>query len=399
MLLRSALKLTKNLSWMMGASKSKPKLSYPFLEDVATISAVKDSKVLFILRGLPGSDKSTIANNILKKYESLSVVLSAESHQISPFESSTEGSDERYAKLDEEIQRELKAEKGVVVVDDTHHTRKRLNYLFDSAKEFCYTVVIVQANNECGNQCSALASKNHPKASKDQLEAMKDHLEQPLIPYYFGWFLTRVSAKQLDQTGEHFLEQLAERREFLEEFVKYIDSDAKENFNLQDYFQKKPSILHCTTKFCNFGQEPNCETYIKTKGIEEQLSKAFHLKITDLFITPRTVGARVVLTEKQLCLWPTDENESNDKEGMKLPLGSRSHITLACAPHIKAVQTGRDLLEFLQLEACKAQPSFHTPVEGGELLCYDEGRWILHLSKHIEVKSIFSGSYHNKTAN
>ncbi len=42
----------------------EPSLSYPFLTDDATVQFIKKSKVIFVMRGLPGSGKSTIVRSI-----------------------------------------------------------------------------------------------------------------------------------------------------------------------------------------------------------------------------------------------------------------------------------------------------------------------------------------------
>ncbi len=42
----------------------KPSLNFPFLVDEKTVEHVKKSTVMFILRGLPGSGKSTIVRKI-----------------------------------------------------------------------------------------------------------------------------------------------------------------------------------------------------------------------------------------------------------------------------------------------------------------------------------------------
>ena len=53
---------------------------FPFLTDENTIRHVKKSKVMFIMRGLPGSGKSTIVKLIVKKYERNVAVCSADDH-------------------------------------------------------------------------------------------------------------------------------------------------------------------------------------------------------------------------------------------------------------------------------------------------------------------------------
>ena len=57
-------------------------LSFPFLTDDLTQKHVIKSRVMFIMRGLPGSGKSTIVRNIRDKYQPITdvVVCSADDY-------------------------------------------------------------------------------------------------------------------------------------------------------------------------------------------------------------------------------------------------------------------------------------------------------------------------------
>ncbi|XP_062894109.1 2',3'-cyclic-nucleotide 3'-phosphodiesterase-like isoform X2 [Mobula hypostoma] len=178
-----------------------------------------------------------------------------------------------------------------------------------------------------------------------------------------------------------------------------VEWDSSKDFNLQEYFQKTPRMLHCTTKFCNYGKVPNCESYAEAKVVERSLSKSFVLKVSALFVTPRTAGARVLMDEHQKQLWPEEEEHEGAGscgDEKALPRGSRSHITLACAPGVQAVQTGIDLLSILKIEEEKPNPEFHITLEEGQLLGLGQGVWIVNLPKPIEVNTIFSGFYAKK---
>ncbi|XP_067824972.1 2',3'-cyclic-nucleotide 3'-phosphodiesterase [Heptranchias perlo] len=385
----------------MGVKQSKPKMcsDFPFLSDDNTIEAIKEANTLFILRGLPGSGKTTVAKDIAKKYKAISTILSAHDFKISPLVDESEADCNQYAKLDGQIQQEIKNNRGIIVVDDTHHNRKRLDCLFDLVGDSDYIVIIVAPKTEWRNDYKILAKQSTWKPPVEKLEDMGRSFEEHIIPYYFGWFLIRKNAKEMRKAATDFLNQLSESQEFLKEFVKYAEGHSEEDFNLQEYFQKRPSVLHCTTKFCNYGEVPDCASYAQCEVVEQSYSKSFVLKVTALFVTPRTVGARVQLDEQQQQLWPKGEvceREGCSDDEADLPVSSRSHITLACAPGVKSVQTGLDLLEILMLEKSGNKPEWQGKTEKGELYCYGKGRWIVHLPEPIEVKTIFSGFYRKK---
>lgn len=119
--------------------------------------------------------------------------------------------------------------------------------------------------------------------------------------------------------------------------------------------------------------------------------KAFTLTISALFITTKTAGARVDLTDQDLLLWPNDVDKIQPTDN--LPKGSRAHVTLGCASGIEAVQTGIDLLEFVKLEKAGNKGDEVGEIGGGKLQYFGNGMWMLLLSKKIEVKAVFTGYY------
>lgn len=127
------------------------------------------------------------------------------------------------------------------------------------------------------------------------------------------------------------------------------------------------------------------------QAVKASYGKAFTLSISALFITTKTVGARIELSEQQLQLWPGDVDKILPTDN--LPRGSRAHITLGCANGVEAVQTGLDLLEFVKLEKAGNKGEQVGEIGGGKLLYFGNGMWMLVLSKKIDVRAIFSGYY------
>lgn len=118
----------------------------------------------------------------------------------------------------------------------------------------------------------------------------------------------------------------------------------------------------------------------------------FELSLSALFVTPRTVGASVSLTEEQLVLWPADA-EKEVEGASSLPLGSRAHVTLGCAEGVEPVQTGLDLLEILAVQQGGQKGELVEEMELGSLTYYGEGRWLLSLREPIRAPACFSSVY------
>ncbi|XP_027601952.1 2',3'-cyclic-nucleotide 3'-phosphodiesterase [Pipra filicauda] len=375
------------------SAKERPEsLQFPFLDDEDTISTLKESKTFFILRGLPGSGKSTLAQAIHDRYKDACKVISVDHYKITPVIRSS--IPEEYSKVDEDLVDYCKREISVIVLDDTHHERERLEQLFDIADKYRYKVIFAEPKTPWRLDCPQLKDKNQWKLSAEELKKMKPSLEKEFLPMYFGWFLSKRSSEILRKAGQAFLDELGSLKAFKKEskyFASAID-DPKIKIDLTSYFVKRPpGVLHCTTKYTEFGKAAGAEEYAQQEAVKASYGKGFTLSISALFITTKTVGARIELSEQQLLLWPGDADKILPTDN--LPRGSRAHITLGCANGVEAVQTGLDLLEFVKLEKAGNKGEQVGEIGGGKLLYFDNGMWMLNLSKKIDVRAIFSGYY------
>uniref|UniRef100_A0A8C5P441 2',3'-cyclic-nucleotide 3'-phosphodiesterase n=1 Tax=Jaculus jaculus TaxID=51337 RepID=A0A8C5P441_JACJA len=372
-------------------AKDKPELQFPFLQDEETVATLHECKTLFILRGLPGSGKSTLARAIVDKYHNGTKMVSADAYKITP---GTRASfPEEYKRLDEDLAAYCRREIRVLVLDDTNHERERLEQLFEMADQYQYQVVLVEPKTAWRLDCAQLKEKNQWQLSADDLKKLKPGLEKDFLPLFFGWFLTKKSSETLRKVGQVFLEELGNHKAFKKELRQFIPGDeSREKIELVSYFGKRPpGVLHCTTKFCDYGKEPGAEEYAQQDVVKKSYCKAFTLSISALFVTPKTAGAQVVLSEQELLLWPSDVDKQPSSDG--LPRGSRAHITLGCAAGVPPKQTGFDLLEIMRQEKGGSRGEEVGDLTRGKLYSLGNGRWMLGLAKKIEVKAIFTGYY------
>ncbi|NWX93832.1 CN37 phosphodiesterase, partial [Nothoprocta ornata] len=375
------------------SAKERPEgLQFPFLDDDDTVATVKESKTFFILRGLPGSGKSTLAQAIQDRYKDACKVISVDAYKIVPAIRSA--IPDEYAKVDEELVEYCKRDVSVIVLDDTHHERERLDQLFEIADKHRYKVIFAEPKTQWRSDCLQLKEKNQWKLSVEELKKMKPSLEKEFLPMYFGWFLSKRSSEILRKTGQAFLDELGSLKTFKKEskyFAPAIE-DPKIKIDLTSYFVKRPpGVLHCTTKYTDFGKAAGAEEYAQQEAVKAAYGRGFTLSISALFVTPKTVGARVELSEQQLPLWPGDADKVTPADN--LPKGSRAHITLGCASGVEAVQTGLDLLEFVKLEKAGNKGEDMGLLGGGKLQYFNNGMWMLVLSKKVDVRAIFSGYY------
>uniref|UniRef100_A0A3Q3X8L2 Cyclic nucleotide phosphodiesterase catalytic domain-containing protein n=1 Tax=Mola mola TaxID=94237 RepID=A0A3Q3X8L2_MOLML len=221
-----------------------------------------------------------------------------------------------------------------------------------------------------------------------KLEVMKGHLEEMSLPLFFGWFLLSSVQDKVRCTSMDFVKTLDTLEAFKKHFIDCeFTGKAEKEVDLEQYF-KPTEILHCTTKFCNYGKKDGAKEY----AVKDLYGSVFELSLSALFVTPRTVGARVSLTEEQLLLWPADA-EKEVEASASLPLGSRAHVSLGCAEGVEPVQTGLDLLEILAVQQGGQSGELVEEMELGSLTYYGEGRWLLSLREPICVPACFSSFY------
>ena len=211
---------------------------------------------------------------------------------------------------------------------------------------------------------------------------------------------------------------------------------------LEYYLMPEPckgGMLHCTSKFCSYGEVPGSLEYTTSKDVREACGLCYKLCIVGFVMTPRTFGARVRLGPRELILWGQEECDTEfnvsyarpslSRNSYQNPIvsqsnkgkpwfphcqatlvcseklepsfhptsgkGSRAHITLGCAEGVKPVTTGYDLCEVIKCEESQeiTARSRTFALERGWLRDYGESRWVLYMNRQISVSSLFSGYY------
>ncbi|KAL6103207.1 cnp [Pungitius sinensis] len=361
-------------------------LAFALLDREQTKDALRTSRTIVVLRGLPGSGKSFLARAIADAYEGQCSVFCGDDHGVNPEKPDS------YQALDEALLACCSAgaaSSALMVVDDTNHTQERLARLGEIGMQQSLVVVFLEPRTEWSRDPARLTKKTKRGMAVAQLEAMRGSIEEMSIPLYYGWFLLSSIQDKVKCTLMDFLKTL----DTLEAFKKHLidfTGKAEEEVDLEQYFEAE-GTLHCTTKFCNYGKAEGAKEYAQNPAVENFYGSASELSLSALFVTPRTVGARVSLSEEQLSLWPADaEKEAGPAS---LPLGSRAHVTLGCAEGVEPVQTGLDLLEILALQQGGQQGEPIEEMELGSLTYYGDGRWLLSLREPIGAPACFSSFY------
>jgi len=178
---------------------------YPFLSDANTISYIRQSNVIFLMRGPPGCGKSTVVERLQNLYQDI-VVCSADHYFL------TADGEYRWdrGKLSEAHQTcqqkaQTAAESGRnIVVDNTNIRRWEMSEYYNIAQRNGYIVIVVTPCTPWLLQPGELSART---AHGLTLQMCKDKVEdfQETHPYYWAWFLTRHDSEtMLDLTRKFF---------------------------------------------------------------------------------------------------------------------------------------------------------------------------------------------------
>lgn len=414
----------------------------PSLDDNVTLDYIRMSKVMFVMRGLPGSGRRVVVQHIQSLFSDAVVCSTSEYFvKCERYEFDPNKLDEAKIFCQEKAQSACEASTHVVVIDNTNMKKSEMKYYFRLAADTRYVVVLVEPWKFNVEQ---LVQRCHHAEDIEQLCTQFQHWE-PIIPLYFGWFLNEADSHMLKLVGMAYLEECLRVPEFAKDFHSF--AHASDIRGMLDYYLMPESckgrMLHCTSKFCSFGDVPGSFEYTSSKNVLEGCGQCYKLCIVGFVMTPRTFGARVKLDAEELKLWDQEsESQLSTSPGVSSGVrhlvhssthqnltvinsmrespwyphchatlvsseeleqsfqptkgkGSRAHITLGCAEGIAAVTTGYDLLDVIE---CEETPDIASrcrtfSLPRGWLRDYGKSRWVLYMCREITVSSLFTGYY------
>ncbi|XP_045178941.1 uncharacterized protein LOC123538711 [Mercenaria mercenaria] len=423
----------------------------PFLSDEDTINFIKHSNTMFIMRGLPGSGKSTLVKSLQNIYKGSVAVCSADD-----FFRSSDGSYNfdagRLSEAHKDCQNKAAyhCNKGtpVVIIDNTNIQRWSMGFYMKLAQRSCYYhVVVLEPQTPWRYDPEELAQRNKHHVDREtigrKLQSLRDNVYRPL---YYGWFLSKEDSSMLVKKSRDVLRQCLNEVAFPD----LGSQDVSDSFTaLEDilsnvvisYTDPHP-MLHCTAAYL---ARRSKDAYHNEDHVVRAMGRKFTLKISGFVYSRQALSARVVLQEDAVnlvskesgsdsrgitsfsgtsgsenCsdrqyetirlsdLYVKDEEEilreryrdvhlhssDSDQKHALFQHGCSAHITISYATEGQSKLSGENLLNILELEFYGKVKQQKSSV--GVVSAYGKDLFQLQLNEPVEVNCLFQGFYSSR---
>ncbi|KAK7076085.1 hypothetical protein SK128_006482 [Halocaridina rubra] len=423
-------------------------MNFPVLMEDYTIDYVKRNKLMVILKGLPGSGKTTISENLREVYTDI-VVCSADHYFMvdGVYKFDGEKLKEAHETCQEKAREAAQNNIPVIVIDNTNVRHWEYQIYLQISREYQYVALIIECKTPWCFDATQLASRNSHGIDADYLFKKVKTYQHP-APIYYGWFLNEADSITITKMARQWLERaLLEVEDFFKDFSNFAQQNSVEG--ILAYHTRDRNILHLTAKFTNRGKPEGAMEYIKSNIVKSAMGRCYPLNVIGYVVTPRTFGARILLTEEELKLWgqndketppdshkrardgghnknqfnpcidstqidismTVDANDPEIDESFNQPrvsvvpqdlvnrfcpvagIGSRAHLTLGCSSGIKPVATGFDLIDIVNCEQNSSKLLATYDITGAVLKFYGEGRWVIYPETKAVAESLFSAFY------
>ncbi|KAH3714898.1 uncharacterized protein LOC127855985 [Dreissena polymorpha] len=290
--------------------------SMPFLSDASTIEYIKTSHTIFIMRGLPGSGKSTLVRGLEQVYPG-AVVCSADQYFMD--------SSGKYCYDHKKIEAahmycQSQAESScsnnmpVIIIDNTNIQRWNMAFYFKLAQSsYYYHTVVVEAQTPWRYNPRELAARNHHNVDLEMIsQKLRSLQDNKLRPYYYGWFLRQCDSLRLVAMATETLARCARELQDRGLALDVADFMTRTHKGLGDLYTAPKKMLHCTAGFMG---TKGSNSYHENKTVLSSLGKTFKLAVTGLVFTGKTVCAVVDLYHNNTAVEKNEISKEQQDDG------------------------------------------------------------------------------------
>ena len=223
---------------------------FPFLEHNVTIDSIKKQfHIMFIMRGLPGSGKSTLIKEIIKIYPN--AVICSNDHYLMENDQYIWSSERcyyghRYSKKLATKCCEMNC--PILIIDNTNITEIETEVYFQIALKHSYVTVLVTPQTPWSFDPIELSKRGQHNVSLEALKIKLKHF-QDILPVFYAWVVGQQDAEVLKTLAiHHFQECLKYVPQLGAEISKIHPEElnpADKQKGLYTFF-----MIHCIDQIC-----------------------------------------------------------------------------------------------------------------------------------------------------
>ena len=250
-----------------------------------SILSFQSSLTMIIMRGLPGSGKSSLVGRILKIYPQAEVC-SADAYFTQAdgsYQYDRNKIKEAHTFSQERAETLCRDACNLVIVDNTHVKRWELQPYLNTAAKFRYSVVILEPQTPWARNPEQLAVRNSHNVNEN---AIKKKLKewQEIRPRYFCWLLNLADSHLLLMQAKNILHLAATSCPSLKEWMNECDNqgeDGEEEGSGSEQLAQLSAVRFCENNEAQIQKESESDgtnmkgesdgSQIQSESVESQI--------------------------------------------------------------------------------------------------------------------------------
>lgn len=398
------------------------------------INFCKSNHVMYIMRGVPGSGKSTIAQSIKQQYPAGKAVICCADdfryNESGQYVWSRDTLRESHSLCENKADVNCRNGTNVIIIDNTNIKKRDMMKYFQIAHSYAYIVTVVATTER---RLHVLANRNQHNVPRYQIAKMINEFEN-IIAYYYAWKIGRKETSDIKGMVKRILRSCLNVPMF-KQFLgngRYVQINQIYSTYHSRTFSSNENTCHVTTCYTNEGTVPNAQVYAFSHTVMKSLGCVHQLNIIGLCVTSKCLLARVLLTEEQKRYWGRDDSMDGDKNAFcvepkddvdligafqrldvgdvagkisrfiqnmdgrfrrpNFGVGCTAHITIGVTGNTKPVVAKNNLKQIVLLEL-NDKPRAEWKLETCLLRCYGDENWVVYFKKPFIVAGMFTGVF------
>ena len=214
---------------------------YPFLEESEVFEYLKKSKIMFLMRGLPGSGKSSIVKAIEKMYRNTEVCSTDAffKQEDGSYEFNRELLGTYHSNNQENAKGACVRNTPTIVIDNTNVKKWEMQPYVQMAREYNYLLIPVMPATEWAHDPAILATRNKHNVTEELITAKLKDLNA-LHPSFYAWFMNDVISQELKTLANSYFDMCKAE---IPNFLKTLGQADKAGTFSKQFIRPQPQRL------------------------------------------------------------------------------------------------------------------------------------------------------------